>query len=99
MGILVFLVLFGLIGLGLASAVVSLVICTAAALIHGQRSKNLLRYAGYGAVFGFFIAPWPYVLGRAFGKLLPLPLMVLVMAPAYLIWATLLVGGAFGQIY
>ena len=99
MGIVIIGVLLIIIGLGLVSAVVSLVICTTAALIRGQRSKNLLRYAGYGAVFGFFITPWPYVVGRAFGRLLPLPLMVLVMAPSYFIWATLLVGGASWQIH
>ena len=99
MGILMLLALFGLIALGIASAVLGLVICTAAALIHGQRSKNLLSYMGLGAVFGFFITPWLYVAGRALGKLLPFPLMVLVMAPPYLVWTTVFVSGASWQIY
>ena len=93
MGILMLAILFALIAFGIASTVVGGVVCTVAALIHGHRSKNLLSYLGYGAVFGFFITPWPYVVGRAFGKLLPLPLMALVIIPSYLVWATVFVAG------
>ena len=99
MGILIILALVPLIGFGLISAAVSSVVCAAAALIHGQGSRNALSYAGFGAVFGFFITPWTYVAGRALGKLLPPPLMVLVMAPPYVVWATLFALGGVGEIF
>ncbi len=87
MGILIILLGGMMIGAGLVGAFASALLCTVAALISRQGPKNALKYAGYGAVFGFFITPWPYVVGRAFGRLLPGPVMALVMAPAFLVWA------------
>ena len=98
MGILIILLGGMMIGAGLVGAFASALLCAVAALIGRQGPKNVVKYAGFGAAFGFFITPWPYVVGRAFNKLLAPPLMVLVMAPVFLVWAAVTAVAVVGEI-
>ena len=64
--------------LGIAGALLALLIGVVCGLIALRRGLNILQFAVIGVVYGFFISPWPYLLSRMFNCTLPLPLIGLI---------------------
>ena len=94
MGITIIFLLILLLVLGVLLAVVVSITCgTIAKFKNGDTASLVVA----GALYGFFVFPWPLLLARMFGRSLPVPLISVIYFFPYAIWLGL-VCGMLGQI-
>ena len=71
---------------GFGGAVTAPVVSLTCALVARARKLEVWRFALAGALFGVFIFPWPYVLGRIYGCSLHIAGLGVIYFFAYVLW-------------